>query len=394
MKMALLHCAMFTPLANGSWGLPLLFEGEPGTGKSAIIEAYAARCGLPCEVLSPGERGEGAFGVVPVPVKQTDGTRVLTYPAPEWTQPMEGDAGGLVFVDEANTGGVALQPALMGLIHARRIGGKQLGPRVRVLGAINPPELAANGSDLAPPIANRFGWIRWGAPTVEEHTAYMLGQAGGASDAKVDALAEERRVKAAWGEAYAKAVGLETSFLGAQSDWKNKCPKANDPNVARAWPSDRSWENATRALAGAYVHRLTATERDELVTAFVGHKAYEAFATFIEAQDLPNVADLLDGKITFKHENKRLDRTAAVLNSAVAMITPGTAKLRVERSIALWKLLDTVGGSALDLIVPPTQSLIQANLHAGSADLNKAAMPVLAKAHPVLSASNMGGGRR
>lgn len=394
MKTTLLHCAIFTPLANGHWGLPLLFEGEPGVGKSAIIEAYAAKCDLPCEVLSPGERGEGAFGVVPVPVKQKNGSWLLTYPAPEWTAPMEGDAGGIVFVDEANTGGVALQPALMGLIHARRIGGHTLGPRVRVFGAINPPELAANGSDLAPPIANRFGWVKWKTPSIEEHVAYMLGQASTGDDVHVDAKAEERKVLAHWGEAYAKAVGLETSFLSAQSDWKNKCPKANDPTVSRAWPSDRTWEMATRALASSYVHRLSDVDRDEFVTAFVGHKAYQAFATFIEQQDLPNVADLLDGKISFKHENKRLDRTAAVLNSAVALITPSSAKHRIERASTLWGLLGSIGGSALDLIVPPVQSLINASLHAGTPELAKIAMPVLAKAQPVLAASGAVTGRR
>src|SRR5260370_41568839 len=88
-----LHILLFTPLSSGGWGLPVLWWGPPGVGKSAVIEELEHRYGLPVETLSPGERGEGAFGVVPVPV---DG--VLRYPPPDWVTRMAD--GGIVFLDE------------------------------------------------------------------------------------------------------------------------------------------------------------------------------------------------------------------------------------------------------------------------------------------------------
>jgi MoxR-like ATPase len=89
--------------------------------------------------------GEGAFGVIPVP----DKSGVIKYPPPEWTLAHD-EAGGVVFIDEMSSTPPALQPPLLGLLFARRIGGKTLSARTRVIGAANPPEVAAGGFDLAP----------------------------------------------------------------------------------------------------------------------------------------------------------------------------------------------------------------------------------------------------
>lgn len=103
----LIKVAWYTPTHRG-WGLPIAFRASPGMSKTAQIRQIAAECGLPCEILSPGERGEGAFGVVPVPKDD-----LLTYPAPNWiskfTTPEKGQdlkkftPRGVVFVDELTT---------------------------------------------------------------------------------------------------------------------------------------------------------------------------------------------------------------------------------------------------------------------------------------------------
>ena len=375
MKTAILHACLFTPLAGGAWGLPLLIEDEPGTGKTSVVEQYASQWGLPCRVLSPGTDGEGAFGVVPVP-QTVGGQFVLTYPAPEWVGAFTN--GGVVFCDEVTTAPPILQASMMGLLTARRLGGYKFGPRVRILGAQNPVALAANGYDLAPPLANRFGHLVWGAPSVEEHTAYML-RAGAEQPEPQDALVEEQRVLGRWPVAFASAVGLETAFLAAQQDWKNRCPRPGDPAQGRAWPSDRSWENATRALATADVHELSPTDRDLLVAAFIGTAAAEAFITYLEDAALPNVADVLDGKTAFTHDPQRLDRSAVLVNSAVALLSNAACVRRKERGEVMWGLLDGVGTGALDLIATAVRELMTLNLHT-----SRAAIRVMAKVEPVL----------
>ena len=383
MKTEILRAALFTPISEGRWGLPILFWSDPGEGKTSVIREVCADYGLPCTVLSPGEMGEGAFGVIPVP----DKSGVIKYPPPEWTLAHD-DAGGVVFIDEMSSTPPALQPPLLGLLFARRIGGKTLSARTRVIGAANPPEVAAGGFDLAPPVANRCGHIDWSAPTPDEHAAYMMsGSTGGRESTKktFDAEAEEARVLAAWPDAWAWAVGLETAFLRRRPGLKNKCPKAGDPKASKAWPSDRSWENATRALASARVNGLSEVVRDEFVTSFIGSGPANEWFAFIADSDLPDPSDVLDGKVRFSHDRTRLDRTAAVLTACVSLVTPNGAARRAERVSALWSLFAELHEekSLGDVLVPPVFAMTRANLHA------KEGRPLLAKMNNLLKAAGI-----
>lgn len=385
----IIKAALFTPISGGRWGLPLLAWGAPGVGKTSVIEQLAAEWGLVSEVLSPGERGEGAFGVVPVP--STEGT--LTYPRPEWTRLFDHGAAGLVFVDEITTAAPALQAPLLGLVLARRIGGHVLPPRVRVLAAANPPEQAAGGFDLAAPVANRFGHLDWYAPSVDEHCAWMLGAA---SDTVLggDASAEEARVLDAWPAAWARAVGLETAFLRRRPGLKNVVPQVGDPKASRGWPSDRSWEAATRALASASVHWLTEAETEEFVAGFIGEAAASEWFAWQREVDLPDPAALLDGTATFTPTPLRLDRTMAVLASCAALVTPKGAARRSERASALWQRIGEWSGATagtprdLDIYVPVAHALVSAGLVI-LADASK----TLAALQPVLKAAGISPGK-
>lgn len=425
MQSNILKAAVFTPLRKGFWGLPLLCWGEPGTAKTAVIEELAAKFGMPCETLSPSERGEGAFGVVPVPSVAIDDLSylgalsqrladlvggkskltfeaahaqalrelprpemVLSYPRPEWTNKFTSLGRGIVFVDEATSTPPALQAPLMGLILARRIGGYVLPKGVRVLSAANPVELAAGGFDLAAPVANRVGHIDFTKPTAEEHVQFMLrGDDIVEDEEQTDAISEEARVLAGWGNAWAKAVGAETSFLTKRPGLKNACPKAGDPKASRAWPSDRTWEMATRALASADVHGLSQTETEIFVEAFIGAGTASELFAFIADQDLPDPAALLDGREKFTHAKTRIDRTVAVFGACAALVTPKNAEKRKERAAAFWGILEKMaeGSKAdLDIIVPATHALIEADLHV----MVEASKP-LSKIQPVLRAAGI-----
>lgn len=393
MQKDIIKAALFTPTRRG-WGLPAILWGEPGIAKSSIVIEVCSDLGLPVVVLSPGEMGEGAFGVVPVPgTKAKSG--MLTYPAPEWVSYL--DNGGVCFIDEIVCCPPAIAPALQGLLLDGRVGGTRLKRRARPFGAANPPELATSGYELSAPNANRCGHVNWPAPTVEEHTAWMLSGAGGSGgEEQVDdgimaiqpradksvALNLEERVLAAWPAAWARAASLETSFLRAQPGKKNMCPKPDDPGAARAWPSDRSWENATRALASAQVHGLDQKTTEVFVEAFVGGGAAREFFSFIEAQDLPDAAGVLDGRVEFKHARARLDRTVAVINGTLALLVPVPDKddkaanaRRKARAERWWALLDEICSddrTAKDIVIPPCRIATKANLFGiGGAPLGK-----------------------
>ena len=413
MQKNIIKAALFTPISHGRWGLPLLLWAGPGVAKTSVLEDVAAQFALPCETLSPSERGEGAFGVVPVPERADGEEMLLTYPAPEWTKKFLALGRGLVFVDEITSSPPALMPPLMGLFLARRIGGHVLPKGVRVMAAANPPEMAASGYDLPMPLANRMGHIDWEGPTVEEHAQWMLRGASGNSgvarllnemdedagaepseeveELSFDAKGEEERVLKQWPEAWARAAGVETAFLQSKTDAKNRQPRVGDPSGTRAWPSDRTWEMATRAYASSIVHKLSEAETEAFVEAFIGAGAATEWFAFMRANDLPNAAHLLDGKVTFDHDSRRVDRTVAVLQSCVALVAPRAAAKRTERSAVLWDIIHklTTDSADYDILVPTAQALIESDLYS-----MKSCAKVLAKLNPILKAAKIQQGVR
>jgi len=378
---SIIKAALFTPTSRG-WGLPALFWGLSGVGKSDLIESVGKKWRMHVEVLSPSERGEGAFGVTPVP-RQVGSAYVMSYPAPDWIESFEDfDERGIVFLDELTTAPPIIQAAMLGLIQAKRIGGATLPKGVRILAAANPPELAAGGWDLAPPAANRLGHLHWSPPTEEEWADFELGGAQLEPTEVLDPAAEEARVLKVWGRERAKAVGLFTAFHLRKRGMLHKQPEAGSPQATRAWASHRSWSNAILAWTSSAVHSLTAAERIAFVEGFVGEGATRELLAFAHTMDLPDPVDLLEGRVTWEHDPRRLDRSQAVISSCVALVT-GAPKDNAEvRVPALWTLLDRC--PADDVTALAVRPLSKAGL-----TRTREAVPVLARLRPVLVAAGL-----
>jgi len=110
---------------------------------------------------------------------------------------------------------------------------------------------------------------------------------------------------------------------------------------------------------------LTDAETEALVSAFIGEGAAGEFFAFKSKQDLPNPADILDGRVRFVHSSSRLDRTYAVLQACTALVTPKGAVRKQERAIALWsEVLEplVLAKADLDVLVPSVEALIAAGL--------------------------------
>lgn len=393
---ALIHAALFTPGRSDRWGLPLLFEAQPGTGKSSIIGDCTLSVGLMLEMLSPGMRGEGAFGVIPVPEKVSapkgkgdapsmfGGEKsVITYPAPEWV----GRLGqrGVVFLDEINTAPPALQPPLLGLVLDGIIGATRLPPGVRRLAAMNAVEDAAGGWDLPPALANRFGHIRWEAPSVDRWTDWLLSDVDDVQGANpTDPEKEEGRVLKAWSLPWSRARGTIAGFIRRRPELLHKQPNLGDPQLSKGWPSRRSWENATRAMASAEVHGLSDVDGEEFIAAFIGVAAAAELAAYVREADLPDPEELLDGKVKWTPNERRLDLTMAVLGSCAALVQNKDAPRRKERSAVLWTLLAGIIKDAPDVVVPAARVLCKAGLSTVTE-----ARPVLAKVQPILKGAGI-----
>lgn len=382
----ILKVLILTPTEDGM-GAPAMFWGPPGVGKTKIIRAVCKKLGLPIKVLSPGLQGEGAFGVTPVPVGEGAEMRIH-YPRPGWTEEFEDIGCGVVFVDEITTAPPAMQPPLLGLIQERRVGDHYLGERVRVYGAGNPPAQAAGGWDLAPPVANRMGHFDWAGPSQADWSDYMLakgGQAGGKATggSTADLEAMEKRITDHWAGAYAKQVGLVSAFTAKRTELLYKMPKEGDAQGSRAWPSHRSWDLATNVLTTAAMLQVPEEVTQALLAGFVGEGAATEFVAYSIDNDLPDPEALLDGKVQWRHDPARLDRSMAVFSACAALVAPEKADKRDPRASALWLLL--AGAiNEVDVCVPAARTLAKAKL--GTV---KGSTPMLTKLRPVLDAAGI-----
>lgn len=382
MNLSILRALLFCLSPEGFWGLPGILWAEPGVGKTAMIKAVGRMLGLYVHRISPAEKGEGFFGVVPVP--GTDG--LLHYPAPAWTHKMIN--GGILFVDEMTTAAPALQAPLLGLVQLRTIGDFRFGPRTRVLGAANEAADAAGGWDLADALRNRLGHFDFEGLNPQDWSSALLSSFNVAdTHAAINAEQLEAKVLAAWPAEDALSRGMVSGFITRRPDLLHKRPVRGA--TGKAWASRRSVEYACVALTSARIHGLSETDTDTMVAAFVGRAWVGEYRAWARMQDLPVPTDVVDRKVKFVHDPRRLDRTLAILGACAALVVPaqtdpGKQKQRKDRADAVWDIIGAVIKDAPDVTIPAGRALIDAKLVG-----TKSATDTLARLHPVLSAAGL-----
>src|SRR4029450_4265501 len=136
--------------------VPVLLWGSPGTGKTSVVRALGDALGWPVEVVIGSIREPADFAGLPV---VSDGAVEMAPPA--WARRLFEAGEGLLFLDELTTAPPAVQAAMLRGALARVVGDLALPPDVRVVAAANPPGEAADGWELAPPLANRLVHLDW-----------------------------------------------------------------------------------------------------------------------------------------------------------------------------------------------------------------------------------------
>lgn len=371
MNLSILRALLFCPSPEGHLGLPAILWSPPGCGKTSLIKQIAALFGLPYYRLSPAERGEGYFGVVPVP--GADG--LLHYPPPADVVSRFTDRG-LLFLDEISTAPPALQAPLLGLVQLRTLGAYTFPKGVRVLGAANDVRHAAGGWDLAPALANRFGHFDYDGLDSDGWASSLLDSFASAQQQSRESASDlEARVEREWPAVDAQARGMIAGFVRRNPSLLHKEPVRGSAD--RAWPSRRTCEYAAVALASATLHKLTEEDTDELMSGFVGRPWVTEFRQWTQMLDLPLPADVLDGAIRFVHDERRPDRTLVVLGACAALVVPPTAAKRKERAAAFWRLVGDVAKAAPDFTVGAARAVVKAGLIADAKDPLRGLYPIL-----------------
>jgi hypothetical protein len=146
---------------------PVFIWGQPGIGKSSLVELFAEQVGLECATLLGTQLA--AEDLVGVPRITGDGDHARSRFCPP--ESIARDEPYVLFLDELNGSSHEVQKAFYSLIHDRRLGSYRLHPQAVVIGAGNRSQDSAIVRPMSSALVNRMvhvhlvssprDWLAW-----------------------------------------------------------------------------------------------------------------------------------------------------------------------------------------------------------------------------------------
>ncbi|MGO9975214.1 MAG: AAA family ATPase [Solirubrobacteraceae bacterium] len=326
--------------------VPVLLWGAPGTGKTSVIRAMADAAGWPCETVIASIREPSDFAGLPVVGDGGPAGPRVSFAPPAWAVALAQAGEGVVFFDEVSTAPPAVQAALLRVVLERTVGDLTLPETVSVVAAANPPEQAADGWELSPPLANRFCHLDW---PVDAQTI-AAGFSGGWPTPRPPALAD----------GWLRAVGVVRSWIAGFLTVRPMLALAVPESAAgagRAWPSPRTWDMAARlqAAAGAGAGGDGELTVSLLVRGCVGDGPGVEYLTWLAEADLPDPEAVLADPDGFELP-ERPDRAYAALSSIAAAVAANPSPERWSRG---WQVLGRAAGPVPDVAAAAARTLVR-----------------------------------
>lgn len=220
----------------------------------------------------------------------------------------------VMLIDELTNTGHSTQAAALQLM-AEGIDG------CWIFAAANPPEQAAAGVELTPPMVNRLCVLEW---EIDRDAIRQGWRSGLTFPAPVVPLLPTNWMDNAgkWG---ALMCEFESRFPALLDAYPKDPAKASQP-----FPSPRSWTNVVKLLAAADSADADDEVRSRLVYGCVGMEAGTQFLVWLSQQGLPNPEDILANPSTLRLP-QRGDMAVAIMSSVLARVTANNTPERWER---------------------------------------------------------------
>lgn len=305
--------------------VPLLFTGDPGVGKTSMIEALGTYL-RPNRVVSSAVLGQmDPADVHGMPVWDSNTGRLRIAPPP-YIQNIKDAQYGILFFDEITNSPQSVQAAALRGIYNREFGEIKLHKNIAIVAAGNPQNMASDGHDLTPAFANRFVHIDYKLPASVWSTMAMDNFS---TPLAIPSLPEN------WSSFRPKAMGLVLGFLKHRPNLLTVVPD-NAEDRGKAWPSARSWYDfviplMTACMACGAPSRI----ESELIEGAIGKSTSNEFYEWSNKMDLPDPEEVLKNPASYKI-TERGDVSYVVLTSVITAILANNTPERWNQG---WRVL-------------------------------------------------------
>ncbi|GEL96355.1 ATP-binding protein [Cellulomonas composti] len=346
--------------------IPVLLWGDPGSGKTSVVES-AAGLGWLVETMIISHYEPSDLTGLPL----LRGDHVVLAP-PGWAKRLaEHDGPSIAFFDEFSTASPALQAAALRPLTHYQVGDLQLPPTVSFVAAANPADVAAAGWELAAPTASRFVHLEWGLPLEVYAECLVTGAwpvlpVGPLPDGFDAELVRQR--------------ALVAGFLRSRPSQLSVIP-TDAVGRGRAFPTPRTYDYAARLAAFAVANGSSPDVVRLLVAGCVGPVVAHEFLEFARRQDLPDPEDVLAGGFLFT--GSRPDRTYVVLQSVLAAVQRKPTARRWTAAV------DACGRAAADVGVDAAVPVVRALLRPGARPAGAALPASITVFAPVLALAGL-----
>ena len=295
-------------------GVPVVLTGPPGCGKTAAVNEVARRRERWLTTIIASLREPSDFGGLPI----VEGRETFQAP-PSWAKQACAHDAPIVFLDEVSTAPQSVQAALLRVVDEGVVGELALPSHTSFVAAMNPPDSAAGGWDLAAAFANRWMHLEWQGWGAAEWATWARQQG--------------------WGQ----AANLVGAFLRGKSTLLHAMPQ--DANArSKPWPSHRTWARACKLMAfgSARGMPLSGSVAITIATGCVGEHAAGELGTYLRELDLPDPKDLLRNPDAWKVPT-RGDRIWATLTSLCDYVIESGKARDWERAFAVLAIANDAG---------------------------------------------------